>query len=128
MSVPFVLVIDDNRAMADSLASMLTLLGYVAQTSYGPRTALNTITRHFPEIILLDINMPGVDGVEVCRYLRRDPRTAHVPVLAMSSEAQPETIARIKAAGADQFLPKPISLEMLEQALTALRKGAQRQP
>lgn len=126
MTTPYVLVIDDSRETADSLARMLTLLGYVAQTSYGPRTAINAITRHFPEIIFLDINMPGVDGIEVCRYLRRDPRTAHVPVLAMSSETQPEIIARVKAAGADQFLPKPISLETLERALKQVAKGPAR--
>jgi two-component system cell cycle response regulator len=123
MSTPYVLVIDDSRETADSLASMLGLLGYPTQVAYGPRTAINTITRYFPGVIMLDINMPGVDGVEICRYLRRDPRTAHVPIIAMSSETQPEMVARVRAAGADTFLPKPISVEALEQALAALLKG-----
>ncbi|MBL8057968.1 MAG: response regulator [Anaerolineales bacterium] len=122
MSAPFALVIDDSRETADSLARMLSLLGLPVQVAYGPRTAINTITRQFPGLIMLDINMPGVDGVEICRFLRRDPRTAHVPIIAMSSDNQPETVARVMAAGADAFLPKPISLEALEKALAALPK------
>ena len=123
MTTPYVLVIDDNRETADSLAQMLSLLGYAVRTAYGPRAAITTVTQMFPSLIILEINMPGVDGVEVCRYLRRDPRTSHVPILAMSSEAQPETVARIMAAGANTFLPKPIGVEALEQALAALQKG-----
>ncbi len=123
MSAPYVLVIDDSRETADSLARMLSLLGYPTEVAYGPRTAINTITRHFPGLIMLDINMPGVDGVEICRFLRRDPRTAHVPIIAMSSDTQPEMVARVTAAGADVFLPKPISVEMLEQALATLPKS-----
>ena len=126
MSTPYVLVIDDNRDTADSLAGMLGLLGYPVRTAYGPRGAINTVTQVFPGLIMLDINMPGVDGVELCRFLRRDPRTAHVPILAMSSETQPETIARIMTAGANAFIPKPISVEALEQALAALQKGQRR--
>jgi CheY-like chemotaxis protein len=64
-----------------------------------------------------------VDGVEVCRFLRRDPRTAHVPIIAMSTESQPEMVARATAAGANFFLPKPISMETLEQALALIQKG-----
>jgi CheY-like chemotaxis protein len=118
------LVIDDSRAAADTLAGMLRILGYKTQVAYGPRTAINSFTREFPSLIVLDIHMPGMDGVEVCRFLKRDPRTAHVAVIAMSSESQPEMIERVRAAGADIFLPKPVSLEMLEQALQKVEKGA----
>lgn len=123
MTTTPVLVIDDNRLTADTLANMLRVLGYVPRVAYGPRSAINAVTQQFPSLIMLDIQLPGVDGVEVCRYLRRDPRTAHVPVIAMSTENQPETVARITAAGADDFLPKPITLETLEPALARIWKG-----
>jgi CheY-like chemotaxis protein len=74
-------------------------------------------------VILLDLHMQGVDGVEVCRYIRRDPRFTHVPVLAISSDTQETMIARIRAVGANGFLAKPIELEALERALTQLEKS-----
>ncbi len=120
---PYALVIDDSREIADSLAEMLNLLGYTARVAYGPRTAMNAVTHQYPSLILLDIHMPGVDGPEVCRYLRRDPRTAHVPVIAISSDHQPEVVAQVMAAGANFFLPKPISLESLEKAIDEVQKG-----
>ncbi len=120
------LVIDDSRTTADLLAGMLRLIGYQAQVAYGPRAAIDAFTREFPSLILLDIQMPGMDGVEVCRYLRRDPRTTHVPVIAMSTESQPEMLDRVYAAGANTFLAKPVSLETLEQAVQAIEKGTGR--
>jgi CheY-like chemotaxis protein len=78
------------------------------------------MTQRTPDVILLDLHMQGVDGVEVCRYIRRDPRFMHVPVLAISSDTQEALIARIRAAGANGFLAKPIELEALEKALAQL--------
>lgn len=117
------LIIDDNRQTADALHQMLDVLGVKARVAYGSSPAISLLQTSTPYLILLDINMPGVDGVEICRFLRRDPRTAHVPIIAMSSDTQPEMVARVTAAGADVFLPKPISVEMLEQALATLSKS-----
>jgi CheY-like chemotaxis protein len=124
MSGRYALVIDDNKLVADSVGKMLQLLGFQVKVAYGPRTAISSFTSQFPNLIMLDINMPGVDGVEVCRFLRRDPRTAHVPVIAMSTENQPEMIQRISLAGANKFLAKPIAFEALEQAVQEIEKGA----
>ncbi len=113
----FALVIDDNRDTADSLTQMLILLGYETRVAYGPLRAIEGFVRRFPDVILLDIHMQGVSGVEICRYLRRDPRTAHVPVVAISSDTQESLVADVRAAGANAFLPKPIDIEALERAL-----------
>ena len=75
-----------------------------------------------PDVILLDINMPGIDGVEVCRYLRRDPRTEKVPIIAMSSEAQEEIVTQVREAGANDFLAKPIDIDVLERTLNGILK------
>ncbi len=111
------LVVDDVRVAATSIARALELLGYKTEVAFGPRPAIESLSKHTPDVILLDINLPGVDGVEVCRYLRREPHTARIPIIAMSTEIQPETIAQIRRAGANAFLPKPIDIDTLDQVL-----------
>jgi CheY-like chemotaxis protein len=113
----YALVVDDVRVAAATIAEALRLLGYETQLAYGSRQAIESLAQRMPDVILLDINMPGIDGVEVCRYLRRDPLTAEVPIIAMSSESQAETIAQVRKAGANAFLPKPIDIDALERTL-----------
>ena len=114
------LVVDDVGVTATTVAQLLELLGYQTEVAYGPRPAIESLLQRIPDVILLDINMPGIDGAEVCRYLRRDPRTAQIPIIAMSTETQEETVARVREAGANVFLPKPIDIDTLEKALRAL--------
>lgn len=120
-----ILIIDDSRDTADTLAQMLKLLGHAVTVALGPRPATALLAKQIPQLIMLDINMPGMDGLEFCRYLRRDPQTAQVPIISMSSDTQPKLAEEAKAAGANAFLPKPIELEALETALQAphLTKG-----
>ena len=113
----YALVIDDARVAANTIAQTMELLGYEAQVAYGPRPALESLAQRIPDIILLDINMPGINGVEVCRYLRRDPRTDKVPIIAISSENQEATITEVRQAGANAFLPKPLDIDALEKVL-----------
>jgi CheY-like chemotaxis protein len=67
--------------------------------------------------------MPGVDGLEVCRHLRRDPRTQHVPIIIISSDQQPDLVRRAHEAGANHFLLKPLTLDVLEQTLSTALTG-----
>ena len=112
--MPDALVIDDNREVADGLRGMLALLGYWVRVALGPRPALEALAQRVPDVIFLDIHMAGLDGVEICRYIRRDPRTAHVIIVAISSDNQPSLIVRARNAGADGFLAKPIDIAELE--------------
>lgn len=114
------LIIDDSHATADTLGQMLDLLGYAVRQAYTPSSALRELGATQPQVVLLDINMPGIDGFEVFGFLRRDPRLALVPVIFVSSEGQPETIARARSLGAADFLTKPVSLETVEAALKQL--------
>ncbi len=116
----YALVVDDARVAAHSIAQTLTLLGYQAEVAYGPRPAMESLARRIPDVILLDINMPGVDGVEVCRYLRREPRTARVPIIAISGEVPDNIVDQAYEAGANAFLPKPIDIHALERTLKSI--------
>jgi CheY-like chemotaxis protein len=117
--LPIAYVIDDNRMAADSLAQWLRLLDYDAWVMLGPLPAIEALARRVPEIIFLDIHMQGMDGVEVCRYIRRDPRLAQVPVVAISSDTQPALVERVRQAGANGFLAKPFEFEIVADVLRA---------
>lgn len=112
--MPDALIIDDHLETAEGLRWMLALLAYDVQVAPGARPALEALAQHVPDVIFLDIHMPGLDGVEVCRYIRRDPRTARVIIVAISSDTQPTLIARVREAGADGFLSKPVDMRELE--------------
>jgi CheY-like chemotaxis protein len=111
------LVIDDNRQAADSLCEMLEFLELEVQVAYGPRDGLFALKEATPDIVFLDINMPGVDGFEVMAYVRRDPKLERVPVVFVTSDDQPETERRARKTGALLLLIKPASLESLELVL-----------
>jgi CheY-like chemotaxis protein len=115
--MPYAYIIDDSRPTAESLAQMLGLLGYEARIALGPLPALEALARRVPEVIFLDLHMNGVDGLEVCRYIRREPRTRGVYIIAMSTDNQLGVDELARAAGADCFLAKPLDLESLEAAL-----------
>ena len=85
------LVIDDNRQPADILCQLLSLLDIEAIPAYGSRAAMLHLREQVPDIVFLDLSMPGVSGFEVLAYLRREPRLIHVPVFIVTSDDQPET-------------------------------------
>jgi CheY-like chemotaxis protein len=111
------LVVDDSQEMADSLCEMLKYLGIRAYPAYGPRAAMLALQRISPDVVFLDINMPGVDGFEVMAYLRRYPSMTNVPVIIVTSDDQPETAGRARRTGALLLIVKPVTLESLEGAL-----------
>jgi len=110
-------IIDDNRTTADALLQMLTLLRIPGRVAYGSSPAISLLSSYTPSVILLDINMPGVDGLEVLGYLRREPRLLRVPVVVITSDDQPETRTRAMRRGANGIIIKPATLEALEKNL-----------
>jgi CheY-like chemotaxis protein len=120
--MPCAYIIEDSRATADCLADWLRLWGYEARVLLGPRAAIEALARRVPDVIFLDLHMAGMDGIEVCRYIRRDPRLAAAPVIAISSDTQPALVERVRLAGANGFLSKPIETETLEEVLRAVER------
>lgn len=111
------IIIDDNRSTADALHQMLTVLDISARVAYGASPAMSLLGGYTPGLILLDINMPGVDGLEILAFLRREPRLIPVPVIVITSDDQPETRARVMKGGATAMIIKPATLEALEENL-----------
>jgi len=112
------LIIDDNRATADALSQMLTVLGFKSRLAYGSSAALSILGSGFtPQFIFLDLNMPGVAGTEILAFLRREPRLVRVPVVVVTSDDQPETRTKVLKLGARAIIIKPATIESLEAAL-----------
>lgn len=104
-----ILVVDDTPQNVKLLADLLTVKGYAVLTASSGEEALATVTSENPDLVLLDIMMPGLSGYEVCRRIREDPRTVLLPVVLVTSlDPQQERVRGIEA-GADDFLNKPIN-------------------
>ena len=112
------LIIDDNRQTADALSQMLGVLDVDTRLAYGSSAAMDMLAAGFdPDFICLDINMPGVDGIEVLAYLRREPRMKDIPVVVITSDDQPETREKVMELGATALIIKPATIDSLEEAL-----------
>src|SRR5258708_3018194 len=120
-----ILVVDDDRIMAQFLADLLGLLGHTVVVAAGPRAALRSLSAAVPDVIFMDVNMPGVDGLEICRYLRREPTTVGLPIVIVSAADDQAHREAAYRAGADFFVAKPAMIDDLDDALKRVmpRKG-----
>jgi two-component system CheB/CheR fusion protein len=115
-----VLVVDDNRDSADSLAIWLRLKGHEVLTAYDGPQALAQALEQRPELVLLDIGMPGMSGYEVARRLRAQPDTRRTLLVAMTGWGQEEDRRQSREAGIDHHLVKPLEPRVLEDLIARL--------
>lgn len=119
----YVLIVDDDATMAQAIADMVSLFDWKTQIAHGPRPAIQAIQANTPALILLDLNMPGVDGFEVCRYIKRDPIMGKTPVVFVTAEDAPSMQEKARASGASDYLIKPVDIDRLEAILDKLPKA-----
>ena len=108
-----ILVVDDLEENRELLSRRLSRLGYSVRTLDNGEAALESILATPPDLILLDVLMPGLDGLEVLKRLKGNPTTQHIPVVMLSSADQVDTVVRCITLGADDFLPKPFNATLL---------------
>jgi two-component system, chemotaxis family, CheB/CheR fusion protein len=104
-----ILVVDDNTDAAKSLAMLLSLSGYETEVRHDGRSALEAVESHTPDVVLLDLGLPDIDGYEVCRTLRRAEVPAPLTVVAVSGRGDDEARRLSREAGFDAHLLKPIA-------------------
>ena len=104
-----VLVVDDILANVRLLEAKLAAEYFEVVTAMNGADALEAVNRTRPDIVLLDVMMPGIDGIEVCRRIKQNPATQHIPVVMVTALDQPEDRVRGLEAGADDFLTKPVN-------------------
>lgn len=126
-----ILVVDDDEGIRIYLDRLLRAEGYRVMTACDGRDALDCFVRRPPDLVLLDIRMDGIDGLEVCRRLKQSDATRFVPVVLLTALSTPADRVRGWDAGADDFLNKPIDrqillarISMLLRARAELRRAA----
>jgi CheY-like chemotaxis protein len=112
-----ILVVDDNIDAAQSLGLMLRQSGHQVELAHDGLAGLIAARGSMPDVILLDISMPGVDGLEVAQCLRDDPRFNPVRIVAVTGLGHEEDRRKSRAAGFDEHLVKPVSPEVLQEVL-----------
>jgi len=123
-----VLYIEDNRANMQLVEQLIARRTDMRLLGAGDGTRGIALARtHLPEVIVMDINLPGISGIQALKILRGDPATAHIPVLALSANAMPHDIKKGLEAGFFRYLTKPIKvnefMETLDLALEFAETG-----
>jgi two-component system, OmpR family, alkaline phosphatase synthesis response regulator PhoP len=115
-----VLVVDDQRDILGLIRFRLEQAGYEVVTATDGEQALGLVTSLRPNLVVLDVMLPVIDGREVTRRIRSDARTAGIPVLLVSASVHEHEVQEGLDAGADDYLPKPFTAEVLRGRVAAL--------
>lgn len=117
------LVVDDSSDIRELWRLWLTFWGFSVDEARNGHDAIQKAIQFQPDLILMDLWMPVIDGIEATRQLKADSRTAHVPVLALSAQAHAPDSSTALAAGADAFLSKPCDPDqLLDHIRVAMRR------
>jgi DNA-binding response OmpR family regulator len=119
-SCPLVLVADDEQDILDLIRMVLEEEGYEVIAVGDGVEALRTANQRRPDLCVLDVMMPGVDGYDVTRVLKHDEELSRIPVVLLTARTEPENVARGREAGADEYLSKPFLPEELQQAVRSV--------
>src|SRR5262249_35991328 len=120
-----ILVVDDNTDAADMLAESCRLMGYATAVAHDGPAALQIAVRFHPQIALLDIGLPVMDGYELARHLRALPGLSSIGLVAVTGYGQASDRKRAEQAGFEHHLVKPIQLEVLEGLLASRARANQ---
>ncbi len=113
-------VLDDEEDILELLRTYLTKAGFKVVALAEPEKFLKTVAKEPPDLILLDLMLPGTDGLEICRYLKKSPETASVPIIMLTARSQEADRVTGLELGADDYVTKPFSLRELEARIKAV--------
>jgi DNA-binding response OmpR family regulator len=119
------LIVEDSRTIASIVKHYLQLEGFEVLVAADGAVGLETAKRERPRVIVTDLNMPGMGGLEMVRALRADPGTCDIAILMLTSDESPETEQQAIAAGANEYILKPVDPQRLAARVRAVVDGAE---
>jgi len=120
-----VIIVEDEPAAADLFEEMLRISAYEVIKIHSSASALSIIRRELPDVVLLDLMMPDISGLEVLRFLRREPGLRQIPVVIVSAKTLPSDIRTGMEAGATAYLTKPVGLDKLRNTVRDVLREAE---
>jgi DNA-binding response OmpR family regulator len=117
---PVIVVADDEKDILELIAFALERVGYVVHRAADGEQALAMTREHSPDLAILDVAMPKLDGIELTRRLRNDPETSEIKIVLLTARAQEDDVDAGFAAGAHEYITKPFSPQDLENRVAAL--------
>ncbi len=118
-----ILVVDDDENILELVEYNLSKNGYQVSCVASGEEAIKETRSENPDLVILDLMLPGVDGLEVCRILKNDPRTAHVPILMLTAKGEEADVVTGLEMGADDYVTKPFSPRILLARVKAVLRG-----
>ena len=115
-----ILVVDDNVDSAESLALLLSMGGHETQVAHDGAAAMDAAAQFLPDVMLLDLGLPKIDGLEVCRRVRREPWGRTMAMVALTGFSQDRDRLEAESAGFDRHMVKPIDYDALVRTLDTL--------
>jgi DNA-binding response OmpR family regulator len=120
-----VLIIEDEQGIVELLKARLEPEGFQVVAAYNGQEGLRAVTDARPDLIILDLTLPGLDGLELCRRIRRQPETARLPILVLSGKAEEVDKVVLLELGADDYVTKPFNAkELVARVKTLLRRAS----
>lgn len=119
-----VLLVEDDPLNLELLQAVLEGRGFVVLTASDAPAGLEIARREHPDCVLMDVQLPDMDGLEAARRLRADPETAHIPIIAVTAHVKKEDEQRCLSAGCALHIPKPVDTRTLPDALTRVIEAA----
>jgi len=112
-----ILIVEDEESLLKLESILLTSKGYHVEGVADGRAALEAVKNLEPDLVLLDIMLPEIDGFEVCRRIKEDPTTKHIPVIMLTAKKSREDMARGEQVGADWYITKPFKSAMVIETI-----------
>ena len=119
-----VMIIEDEPDAAEMFAEMMRVNGFRVVKMFSSTPAIPLLVQEKPDVVILDVMMPDISGLEVLRYMRREPELASIPVIVVSAKSMPGDINTGLEAGASLYLTKPVGFLDLKQAVDKVMQGA----
>ncbi len=117
-----ILLAEDNLATVDVMQKQLKFLGYESIVAKDGKEAVEVAASYLPDLIIMDVSLPKMDGLEASSLIRKNPKTRSIPILAATAKALPEDSAKCLQAGCDDYIAKPFTHRELGAAIKKLLK------